>query len=364
MAKGRLLDHKLIGILVAYYTVVALIIGVKNSYWNVVGEFGVDWKRIWLYNVFLDWLAVCLFMIGISIISKKMIDKKVPKIAVAIIHFIGSLSIGFIIFILSSFILFLFKGDVDLFKNNVTIPHYMRFLDSNFMVYFSMLGIIYGYYYLEKIKTIEAERTNLQSKLVASKMSVLKSKLHPHFVFNTLNSISSLIDIDKKKSKAMLSDFRDLFHDILGLENKNLILLDQELTMLKKYIDIISMRFSDHLSYEEHIDHGIGNTLVPVMLIQPILENSIKHGYSYNSTELKIVLRIFRVGMYLQIEVENDGQPLQQPFDDLIVTGMGIKNIQERLETLYKDDFSFDVRNVYQNKGVKTRIKLPLQTTF
>ncbi|WP_298892380.1 histidine kinase [uncultured Psychroserpens sp.] len=360
MTKSKLLDYKLIVAMVLYYTIVALIIGIKYSYWNVVGDAGVDWKSIWLYNVFLDWLVVCVFMIAISILTKKMFDRNMSTVTILIIHFICSLSIGFVIFIMSSSILFLFRGDVDLFLNNITMDHYMRFLDVNFMVYFSVLGIIYGYYYLEKIKKIEAERTNLQSKLIASKMSVLKSKLHPHFVFNTLNSISSLIDIDKKKSQDMITDFGDLFRDILDLENKNLIPLKQELDMLKKYIDIISIRFSDHLSFEEVIDNELEEALVPVMLLQPIIENSIKHGYSYNSTELSVILRIFKDAQYLHIEVENDGQPLQQPFNDTIVTGMGIKNIEDRLKTLYKENFSFKVENVKDNQGVKTSIKIPL----
>ncbi|MCD2260769.1 sensor histidine kinase [Psychroserpens luteolus] len=361
MAKNKLLDYKLIGAMVLYYTIVALINGIKNSYWNVIGEYGVDWKRIWLYNVFLDWLVVCMFMIAISILAKKMFERNMSTVTILIIHFICSLSIGFVIFIMSSFILFLFSGDIDLIVDNVTIDHYMRFLDINFMVYFSMLGIIYGYYYLEKIKKIEADRTNLQSKLITSKMSVLKSKLHPHFVFNTLNSISSLIDIDKEKSQDMITDFGDLFRDILDLENKNLIPLKQELDMLKKYIDIISIRFSDHLSFEEVIDNQLDEHLVPVMLLQPIIENSIKHGYSYNSTELNVILRIFKDDQYLHIEVENDGQPLQQPFNDVMIKGVGIKNIQDRLETLYKGDFSFKVENIKDNQGVKTSIMLPLE---
>ncbi|WP_298754987.1 histidine kinase [uncultured Psychroserpens sp.] len=235
----------------------------------------------------------------------------------------------------------------------------MQYLGENVMIYFSMLGIIYVYYYLIRIKTIEQQKVKLETQLVHSKLNMLKAQLNPHFVFNTLNSISSLIDIDKEKSQDMITDFGDLFRDILDLGNKNLISLKQELDMLKKYIDIISIRFSDHLSFEEVIDNELEEALVPVMLLQPIIENSIKHGYSYNSTELSVILRIFKDSQYLHIEVQNDGQPLQQPFNDTIVTGMGIKNIEDRLKTLYKDNFSFKVENIKDNQGVKTSIMIP-----
>ena len=107
-------------------------------------------------------------------------------------------------------------------------------------------------------------------------LNMLKAQLHPHFIFNTLNSISALVEIDKEKSQNLIADFGDLFRDILEFKDENLIPLRKELEILDKYIAIISVRFSDHLSIEKEIENDVENELVPHMLLQPMVENAIK----------------------------------------------------------------------------------------
>ncbi|MGV6828293.1 MAG: sensor histidine kinase [Flavobacteriales bacterium] len=248
--------------------------------------------------------------------------------------------------------------------NNVTFRHFMLVIDLNFLVYFAMLGIIYGYYYLQKIKGIEAQKNRLQQQLINSKMNVLKSQLHPHFVFNTLNSISSLIDIDKNKSQNLIADFGDLFRGILEIKNEHLIPLEKEINLLDKYIDIISVRFSDHLIINKNIEEELKDCLVPNMIIQPLLENAIKHGYSYNKTNLIIDLSIFKKEKYLIIIIENDGDLLNEKFNELLGLGTGIRTTQERLYTLFGSNFKFILKNNKAKTGVLAFIKIPLKTVL
>src|SRR5690606_40619707 len=117
--------------------------------------------------------------------------------------------------------------------------------------------------------------------------------------------------------------------------------LQKELALLDKYIAIISIRFSDHLSIEKNIQNGVGNELVPHMLLQPMVENALKHGYGYNSTELNVKLKIYKENDYLFIKIENDGELLTQSFEQLLQNGTGLKNTQDRLKTLYGNEVLF-----------------------
>jgi LytS/YehU family sensor histidine kinase len=211
------------------------------------------------------------------------------------------------------------------------------------------------------VRNIEIQKAQIETHLANANLNMLKAQLHPHFIFNTLNSISALVEIDKEKSQNLIADFGDLFRDILDFKDENLIPLQKELALLDKYIAIISVRFSDHLSIEKEIQKDIENELVPHMLLQPMFENALKHGYGYNSTELNVSLKIYKNNDYLFIEIENDGELLTQPYEELLQNGTGLKNTQDRLKTLYGNEVSFKVENNKSNTGVVTFIKIPLK---
>lgn len=362
----KYIDFTLLKYLTIFYTVCVLLNLSKKVYWKLNGfSFYKDlsWFELLSYNVFLDWIVVLLFMLFISYLTKLMFEKWGAKEWKKIIgvHLFFSFFIGYFIFFTSSMIIFLI-GEISFAgaMSNVTFEHFIRVVELNFLVYFSMIGIINVYYYIKKVKNIELQTTQLQAHLATTKLNMLKSQLHPHFIFNTLNSISSLIEIDKEKSQNLIADFSDLFRDILEYKDENLIPLLRELQLLEKYVDIILVRFSDHLVIKKDIEAGLDTKLVPTMLLQPIVENAIKHGYSYDKTELTVVIRIYEKSKQLCIEIENNGTPLDKSFKQLLKNGTGLKNTFDRLTTLYEDDFKFIVKNKKDNSGVYTVIRIPL----
>ena len=129
--------------------------------------------------------------------------------------------------------------------------------------------------------------------------------------------------------------------------------------ILNKYIDIMRIRFSDDLEVTINVEKNIENVLIPSLIFQPILENSFKYGYSYNKTKLKINLNIFKEMNNLVIEIENDGQLLK---NKNIKYGTGLKNTEDRLKTLYNDNYKFSIKNNKDLSGVKTIIQFPIQT--
>lgn len=364
---NKIIDRTLLNILAVFYGLVVALGFLKRVYFDYhrYTPYEADeeylWLKIIIHFYILDWIFVMLFMIIIAYTSKKMLETKSLKFVI-ISHIFFSFFIGWFIYVLGSITLFSL-GQLNIVDavNNISFGHLMQNIVSNFLTYFSMLGIIYIYFYIQKIETIEKQKLNLSSKLTEMKMKTLTEKLHPHFLFNTLNTIIALIDVNKKKAQNTIVDLSDLLRDIIELKEDNLITLIQELKLIKKYLDIKSIRFSDNLTIKINIQKDIENAIVPNMLLQPIIENSFKHGYSYEHTNLVIELKIYKRNNELIMEIRNDGKSFETDIDNLKIRGIGIENTINRLNTLYGNKYIFSMENIKNNQGVITQIIIPFQ---
>lgn len=362
----KYIDIKLLKYLAVFYTIVVLLVQFRKSYYKVLGttSYGpLSWGQLFNYGVFIDWIVVIAFMAFISYLTKLMFEKWGAQgwKKIVWVHLFFSFFIGYVIFFVTAVISFLIgEASVAEASRYMSFNHFVAVVEVNFLVYFAMIGIINVYYYIKKVRNIEIQKAQIETHLATAKLNMLKAQLHPHFIFNTLNSISALVEIDKEKSQNLIADFGDLFRNILDFKDENLIPLQKEIALLDKYITIISVRFSDHLSIEKNIETDVENELVPHMLLQPMVENALKHGYGYNTTELKVILKIYKNAEYLFIEIENDGELLTQSFEELLQSGTGLKNTQDRLKTLYGNEVEFTLNNNSSN-GVVTFIKIPLK---
>ncbi|MEH6765520.1 MAG: histidine kinase [Aequorivita antarctica] len=363
----KYIDIKLLKYLAVFYTIVVLLVQFKKSYWKVKGtsSYGpLSWGQLFNYGVFIDWIVVIVFMAFISLLTKLMFEKWGAKgwKKIVWVHLFFSFFIGYVIFFVTAVITFLIcEASFTEASGYISFNHFVAVVEVNFLIYFAMIGIINVYYYIKKVRNIEIQKAQIETHLATAKLNMLKAQLHPHFIFNTLNSISALIEIDKEKSQNLIADFGDLFRDILDFKDENLIPLQKELALLDKYIAIISVRFSDHLFIEKNIEPDVENELVPHMLLQPMVENALKHGYGYDTTELNVNLKIYKDNKYLFIEIRNNGEALIQPFEELLQNGTGLKNTQDRLKTLYGNDVEFTIENNKSKDEVVTFIKIPLQ---
>ncbi len=364
-------DKKLIIILTFYYSVVVILSGIKLTYEIFrsidTGELNVEnvnWFLLFFNYLFLDWVAVILFMILISIITKRMIVRKMQWRKILFIHFFFSFIIGWVIFFSITFIELITRQlSLKTALKNFTFENFINVADLNFLIYTAMVGIIYIYYYIEELKKIEAQKSKLSIQLNNTKLNLLKSNLHPHFLFNTLNSISSLIETDTKQAQNTVADLGGLLRDFLDVKDQNLITLEQELNTLVKYINILEVRFPDHFTFISDIDDKLLQAQFPIFLLQPIIENSIKHGYSYDKTDLDVYLSIEREGEMVIITIANNGKLIPKKF---LIThkNIGLTNTLERLQSLYKDNFNFFMKNKKDNSGVITHIAIPYISTI
>ncbi len=365
MKLKKIIDVSLLGYLILFYTLAVIISVARKVYWKLISDSypsyqSMSWSDLLTYNILLDWVTVISFMIMISYLTQKMFDRDLGWKKIIVVHLFFSFLIGYFIFFISGLASVIIENyPWERLVRNLSLDHFMAVVHLNFLTYASMIGIITIYYYIKKVKNIELQKSQLQMQLATTKLNMLRSQLHPHFMFNTLNSISSMMEIDTEKSQNLIADFGDLFRELIANNDKNMIPLSKELELLEKYVDIVSVRFSDHLRVQKNIEDGLEDCLIPSMIIQPMIENAVKHGYSYDKTELEIELSIFKEFDRLCIMVKNNGAPLQSDFNDLLDAGTGLKTTYERLKTLFKEDFVFDLKNELDQSGVMAIIKIP-----
>lgn len=212
-------------------------------------------------------------------------------------------------------------------------------------IYWAVLGSQQAIKYYRKYRERELRTSQLEARLATTRLQVLKMQLHPHFLFNTLNAISELIYRDPESAERMISDLSDLLR--MSFENLEVqeIPLKQELEFLEKYLEIELTRFHDRLKVEMNIAPDTLDASVPNMILQPLVENAIKHGIGPRSEGGKIDIAASRQNGHLELTVRDNG--LGVPFGDVehLVEGVGISNTRRRLKHLYGEGHSFKLSN-------------------
>ncbi|MCB0629225.1 MAG: histidine kinase [Saprospiraceae bacterium] len=235
--------------------------------------------------------------------------------------------------------------------------------DKLFLMYLSTTIITYAYYYLQRDRDNKINQSRMANQLLEARLKMLKSQLHPHFLFNTLNSITSLMDLDIKKAKSMTVDLADLLRHVLAHKDNQLIDLDEEIEILSKYIDIEKTRFSDDLEVNMHMEGDFQGVQLPSLLLQPLVENSIKHGFSRRHPSIKVDIYIKRLENCLQITIQDNGHGFtSEEAAAVFEKGTGIQNTKQRLQSIYGDQHIFSVTSG-EAGGVNNYIEIPVVLT-
>ena len=357
----KYIDIKLVLLLAGFYLLFDFVLIAKVIYmrsYSPSKEY-FTWGDFLIHNLLFDYLIVLGYMTLIAISTKRFLNKNYSWVKIISIHTLFSLLIGMVIrLIIDIHNIILGRMTFAEYDLKSSIYRFMSVIDLNFLIYFAMVFMIYTYYYLKKVKDAEKRHNQLETQLVNTRMKMLSSQLQPHFLFNTLNSIAVLTDIDAGKAKDTIADLSDFLREILYDKEGNKITLQKELRILEYYLNILNVRFADHLEIKKEIDENLLQKKVPTLLLQPIIENSIKHGYSYDHTDLEVIIKIYSEGKYLIIKVENNGKGIDETHSILMQRGVGLANINDRLKNLYQNDYYFDIRNK-EDKSVETIIKIP-----
>jgi hypothetical protein len=208
------------------------------------------------------------------------------------------------------------------------------FADQIF-IYIAVVVAAHAYNYLKRLQREERERYEYQQALAASELQALKMQLHPHFLFNTLHGIATLVDSDAKNAKAMIIKLSNLLRKALDRDSSDLIPLEDELQFVREYLALEKMRLGSRLSVEWLVAPETCRLLVPQMILQPLAENAIRHGIASSREGGWMEIAASANAGILTIQLRNSvgGRTCNG-------TGVGLRNAEARLKYLYAGDAS------------------------
>lgn len=244
------------------------------------------------------------------------------------------------------------------------LPPFSRILvtsfGNNLSLYWMIVGVAHAVHYAQQNRQRERLAGELRTQLVRAQLDTLKSQLHPHFLFNTLNAITSFVHDDPDRAEAMIARLSELLRHALDSAGTQEVSLHDELRFLQPYLEIEQTRFEDRLCVRWQIDPETLNARVPHLLLQPLVENSVRHGISPRSAPGTIEISTARRNGSLHIQVHDDGVGLAGGYPSQGGSGLGLANTRARLEQMYGSEHQFEVSNAPEG-GVRVTMVIPFR---
>lgn len=239
--------------------------------------------------------------------------------------------------------------------------HLFMVTDFALALVFYVLVVTFGQAanYYKRYRVEELRRLQLESQLSKAQLQALKMQLHPHFLFNALNSISALQMEDPDSAQEMTARLGDFLRMTLENVGTQEVTLEREIEFLECYLDIEKVRFGRRLATSIEVAPELLNCRVPNLILQPLVENAIRHGIAPNAAHGRIDIKATRENGWLKLEIADNGRGIENGIlDGVLKGGLGLSNTQARLEQLYAAEFRFELQNC-KNGGLLVTLRLP-----
>ena len=255
----------------------------------------------------------------------------------------------------------LFLGmPIDLTEILITKKYFLfAYMFDSYLMYWMIVAVIFTFDYYRKFNQNNLIASQLQSKLALAELNMLKMQIHPHFLFNTLNTISALVYKNPDNADKMISRLSDLLRTSLDYSGKHFVTLREETDFLNLYLEIQKVRFKERLNVVFNLDPASLEIEVPAIILQPIVENSIKHVLEKTRDVCKIKISSSLNSNALTLEVADNGPGISE-INDINKGGLGINNVKSRLSQIYNNDQLFKLKNL-DNGGLLVTIEIPIQ---
>lgn len=273
---------------------------------------------------------------------------------VILTHFGGGILISMVWLALGYFAVISIINDTDMFGD-----FFIKTIKSRFIIgilyYFLLTAFYYVVIYYSEFQERTVKETELKNLVTEAELRSLKFQINPHFIFNSLNSMSALTEIDPKKAKQMIIKLADFLRYTLANNDRQQNSLNEELKNIKLYLDIEKIRFDDKFIYVEELHEECGKTEIPSMILQPLFENAIKHAVYETLDAVTINLTCTRQDDFLKITLCNnfEGESHKKG------AGVGLKNIKDRLSLIYQQDNLMEIKK--ENGKFIVNIFIPLK---
>ncbi len=321
------------------------------------------WTTLWIWLI--CGYAWALLTPAVLYLSEKFPLKRGKILRNLPIHFLAASVMA--VFHLSIFIfarqMFLDKPQ----RSSDFLEDFQKLFVIQFHVDLLTYWILVGIWHLREINRRYREReretarlaletSQLETRLAQAQLDALKMQIHPHFLFNTLNSISVLMRDDVKTANKMLVRLSELLRVMLKSESAQEVSLRDELEFLRGYLEIEQTRFQDRLTVDFDVENETLDAQIPNLILQPLVENAIRHGIAPRADAGKILIESRRENGFIELSVSDNGAGL----NDSAKThnGIGLANTRERLEKLYGEEQKFEIVSS-KHGGLQVKIKIP-----
>ncbi len=324
---------------------------------HYLGSLLHDLRDLFTWLIFLSAYAGAILSIPLRYIYQKAWNLSPVKIALVII--VASYATGVLWQVVKN------VSHWEIYKHGYRPDFWLYYTQNSLWSFYIMLswsGLYFGIKYYQMLQQEKQKVLSANNNANQAQLKMLRYQLNPHFLFNTLNAISTLILIDDNKTaNGMVTKLSDFLRYSLDMDPMKKVLLSQELTALKLYLDIEKVRFEERLQLSFEVQSSCNNALLPSMILQPIVENSIKHAIAVQEAGGSIAIKISRFANDLQLEVSDNGPGTEIVNGNLFrENGVGLANTRERLATLYGKNYSL-VASDNIPSGVKISIRIPFQ---
>jgi two-component sensor histidine kinase len=311
-----------------------------------------------LIDKILDAFAWALLTPAILLVHRKLASEQ-SVARLALLWFIAAIPFSVVHAYLSGLISYPIKA---IWWSPLRTRSYLvYYVLGSWQTFFAVAAVLEASRYYNRFLTSDLKLERVEKTLIEARLNALRLQLEPHFLFNALNAISSELSINQKLARDMIEDLAVLLRQSLDCQDRTEITLAQELTLLDHYVSIQRVRFAERLEVKMEIEPATLTTMVPPMLLQPLVENAIRHGIERRMSGGMITISAAAVGDQLHIHVLDNGVGVPRNWRMENASGLGLRVTRERLEALYPEcgQDCFTIRR-RETGGTEVAIRIPL----
>lgn len=339
----------------AFWTFIGLSFAFQFYISSAKADLDVSWKQAVSYALG-DWYVFALLAIPVVSLARRFRFESGSRVHSVVVHGCGS-----VVFSLAFMIL---RAWVGTWQSAASFSEAFRPLlvktwHFNVLIYWVIVAVSFAFDYYRKYRERELTAAELEKQLAQARLHALQMQLNPHFLFNSLHCISALMRKDVEAADGMIARLSDLLRAALDSSDTREVTLQAEFELLERYLAIEQIRFGNRLEVKIEASPEVLNAQVPNLMLQPLVENAIRHGIEPRSKPGRIELRARRSNGTLVLEVSDNGPgvPSGQPMKERV----GLSNTRARLRTLYGDAHDFELQSVPEG-GLLVRLTLPFRT--
>ena len=340
------------------WLVPALLSGFNTYLQARLGREQPDWHWIWFDS--LDWLLYALLTPFVFRASRTFPLRRPQLARHVLIHVAGALGMCVAWAGLGTLLrLMIFPPGADASAGGLWLQ-FVRWISTTLPfgvgVYFALVGIQHSFFYYAQLREREMQAARLAAQLSEARLGALRMQLNPHFLFNSLNAITVLMrDQNTADAARMLELLTDVLREVLRTDERHETSLSREMELIRRYLAIEQIRFSDRLRPQIEIDPSLVRAAVPRFLLQPLVENAVRHGIARRGDAGLVQVTAHREEDQLVISVRDDGPGLPTTENR---GGVGLTNTRDRLAALYGVNGTLEIKNA-SGYGVIVKVRLP-----